>query len=163
MAQYDRLLGGCRRPGDPRDSQYLPERRDEHHVIVCCRNQMYSVPVKTIDRGRLKEDEIASMVLFILSDAPCLPTKPAPVGVLTAEPRSIWARDRQVLLMNEQNKHNIELIEQALILVCLDESLPVSFNARGFEGATPGHHYAGDRVSVSLTQYIRFTILVVRK
>lgn len=40
MAQYYRLLGSCRRPGDPRDSQYLPEPRDDQHVIVCCRNQV---------------------------------------------------------------------------------------------------------------------------
>lgn len=108
---------------------------------------MYCVPVTTIDHGRFSEDEIASLLLYILSDAPCLPTKPPPIGLLTAEPRSIWARDRQVLLQNEQNQHNIELIEQALFLVCLDESLPVSYNARGFVGATESVHYAGSRVS----------------
>ena len=40
MAQYYRLLGSCRRPGDPQDSQYLPEYRSDQHVIVCCRNQV---------------------------------------------------------------------------------------------------------------------------
>lgn len=188
MAQYYRLLGSCRRPGDPRDSQYLPERRDDQHVIVCCRNQvnsaargwewswilnlsliasqMYCVPVKAGDRGRLSEEEIASQLLFILSDAPCLPTKPAPVGLLTAEPRSIWARDRAVLLQNEQNQRNIELIEQALVLICLDESLPVSFNANRFSGATPSVHMCGARVSfihlhssVSVTATICFFLL----
>lgn len=108
---------------------------------------MYCVPVKAGDRGRLSEEEIASQLLFILSDAPCLPTKPAPVGLLTAEPRSIWARDRAVLLQNEQNQRNIELIEQALVLVCLDESLPASFNANRFSGATPSVHMCGARVS----------------
>lgn len=108
---------------------------------------MYCVPVKAGDRGRLSEEEIASQLLFILSDAPCLPTKPPPVGLLTAEPRSIWARDRAVLQQNEQNQRNIELIEQALVLICLDESLPVSFNASGFSGATPSRHMCGARVS----------------
>lgn len=42
MAQYHRLLGSCRRPGDPRDSQYLPETKEDHHVIVTCRNQVNS-------------------------------------------------------------------------------------------------------------------------
>lgn len=110
---------------------------------------MYCVPVKTGERNRYTEDEIASQLLFILSDAPCLPTKPVPIGLLTAEPRSIWARDRLVLLQNEQNQHNIELIEQSLILVCLDESLPASFNAQGFAGATPSVHYAGARVRLN--------------
>lgn len=40
MAQYHRLLGSCRRPGDPRDSQYLPEPKTDQHVIVTCRNQV---------------------------------------------------------------------------------------------------------------------------
>lgn len=115
---------------------------------------MYCVPVKAGDRGRLTEDEIASQLLYILSDAPCLPTRPSPVGLLTAEKRCIWARDRQVLLQHEQNQHNIELIEQSLILVCLDESLPVSYNARGFTGATESVHYAGSRVSIRRTLII---------
>lgn len=110
---------------------------------------MYCVPVKTGERSRFSEDEIASQLLYILSDAPCLPTKPPPIGLLTAEPRSIWARDRQVLLQNEQNQHNIERIEQALVLICLDESLPVSFNANGFAGTTPSVHYAGARVRLN--------------
>lgn len=107
--------------------------------------QMYCVPVKAADRGQLTEDEIASQLLYLLSDAPCLPSKPAPVGLLTAEPRSLWARDRQVLLQEEPNRRTIELIEQALCLICLDESLPTSFNANGFVGATAAGHFSGGR------------------
>lgn len=145
MAQYGRLLGSCRRPGDPRDSQYLPKPRNDQHVIVCCRNQMYCVPVKAGDRGRLTEDEIASQLVYLLSDAPCLPARPVPIGLLTAEARSNWARDRQQLLLDEQNAHNIELIETALCLVCIDESLPISFNANRFAGSTKTGHEANGR------------------
>lgn len=169
MAQYYRLLGSCRRPGHPKDSQFLPAPRDDQHVIVCFRNQvitingvylkrnitkniisrpsnqMYCVPVLAHDRGRLTENEIASQLLFLLSDAPCLPMKPTPIGVLTAEPRSVWAKDRQQLLMFDKNAHNIELIETALCLVCLDESLPISFNANRFSGANVAGHEANGR------------------
>lgn len=108
-------------------------------------HQMYCVPIKAGDRDRLSEDEITSQLLHLLSDAPCLPVKPAPVGLLTAEERHIWARDRQILLQEEHNSRIIELIEQALCLICLDESLPIAFNANGFSGATPSVHYAGHR------------------
>ncbi|XP_031619166.1 choline O-acetyltransferase isoform X3 [Contarinia nasturtii] len=145
MAQYYRLLGSCRRPGDPRDSQYLPEPRNDQHVIVSCRNQMYCVPVKAGDRGRLSEKEIESQLLFILSDAPCVSVKPPPIGLLTAEPRTTWAHDRQSLLQHQQNQRNIELIEQALVLICLDEPIPTSFNGQGFIGATQSIHRAGLR------------------
>lgn len=107
---------------------------------------MYCVPVKAEDRGRLSEREIESQLLFILSDAPCVTVKPPPVGLLTAEPRSVWAHDRQTLLQQEANQRNIELIEQALVLICLDESIPISFNAQGFSGATESVHRAGLRV-----------------
>jgi choline O-acetyltransferase len=75
MAQYYRLLGSCRRPGIERDSQFLPEVRvvaPSHHIIVCCRNQMYCMIVKADQFGRLSEDEIFSQLLYILSDSPCL-------------------------------------------------------------------------------------------
>lgn len=146
MAQYYRLLGSCRRPGDPRDSQYLPEKdRSDQHVIVTCRNQMYCIPVRADDRGRLSEDEIASQLLYILSDAPCLSIKPPPIGILTAEPRSIWARDRVNILQDDSNRRNIELIEESLLLICLDEPLPDHFNARGFNGSHGIGHFAGSR------------------
>lgn len=145
MAQYYRLLGSCRRPGINRDSQYLPEKHDDQHIIVCCRNQMYCVPLKANDRGKLTEDEIASQILFILSDAPCLPAKPPLIGLLTAEPRDKWARDREILLLDDQNQRNIELIEQALILLCLDEPLTDIFNSQGFNGGKFNGHISGTR------------------
>lgn len=148
MAQYYRLLGSCRRAGIERDSQFLPDLRNlasSHHIVVCCRNQMYCVVVKSEQIGRLSEDEIFSQLLYILSDAPCLPKTPPMVGLLTAEPRRVWAKDRATLMLDEQNSRNIELIEQSLILLCLDETLPPSFNARGFIGATPSYHTTNDR------------------
>lgn len=148
MAQYYRLLGSCRRAGIERDSQFLPDLRRvaaTQHIIVCCRNQMYCVLLKSDQIGRLSEDEIFNQLLYILSDAPCLPKTPPMVGLLTAEPRRIWAKDREALLTDAQNSRNIELIEQSLILLCLDETLPPSFNARGFPGATPSCHRTSDR------------------
>ncbi|KAL7729123.1 hypothetical protein ACLKA6_009594 [Drosophila palustris] len=151
MAQYYRLLGSCRRPGVERDSQFLPPRKPstdidaDRHVVVICRNQMYCVVLQASDRGKLSESEIASQILYVLSDAPCLPAKPAPVGLLTAEPRTRWAQDREELQLDERNQRNFELIETALLVLCLDEPLGVNFNARGFSGATPTMHTAGDR------------------
>lgn len=146
MAQYYRLLGSCRRPGLERDSQYLPQRKsDNQHVIITCRNQMYCVVLKAQDRGKLSESEIASQILYVLSDAQCLSAKPPPFGLLTAEPRTRWAEDRATLQLEERNQRNIDLIETALIVLALDEPLPLTFNARGFAGATPSQHFAGAR------------------
>lgn len=44
MAQFYRLLGSCRQPGIPRDTQYLPEvglgGQQDEHIIVIYRNQV---------------------------------------------------------------------------------------------------------------------------
>lgn len=105
---------------------------------------MYCIPVRAGDRGRLSEDELASQLLYILSDAPCLPYTPPQLGVLTAAERTPWAHDRRLLLQDYQNSRNIELIEQALIILCLDEPLSNSFNVRTSMGGNTGHS-AGDR------------------
>lgn len=67
------------------------------------------------------------------------------IGILTAEPRRVWAKDREILLLDDQNCRNIELIEQSLIVLCLDESLPTTFNVVGFAGASQGDHFTSDR------------------
>ncbi|XP_037951758.1 choline O-acetyltransferase-like [Teleopsis dalmanni] len=146
MAQFYRLLGSCRRPGVDRDSQfYTQQKTDDQHVIVMCRNQMYSVILKASDRGKLSESEIASQILYVLSDAPCLPAKPPPVGLLSAEPRTLWAQDRATLQLDERNQRILDLIDTALFVLCLDEPLPLTFNACGFNGAETSVHYACNR------------------
>lgn len=40
---------------------------------------------------------------------------------------------------------NVELIEKALILLCIDEPLPPTFNCRGFRGSPSSHHFSGNR------------------
>ncbi|XP_067619389.1 choline O-acetyltransferase isoform X2 [Eurosta solidaginis] len=147
MAQYYRPLGSCRIPGEQRDSQHLVQRaaKTDEHVIVVCRNQMYCVNVKNSQRGRISMSEIASNILYVLSDAPCLPNQPPMVGLLTAEERTSWAMNRKLLLQDDINQNNFSLIENALCLMCFDEPLPNSFNALTFTGATPTGHMVGDR------------------
>lgn len=113
---------------------------------------MYCIPVLAGDRGKLTEDEIASQVLHVLSEAPCLPVQPPMIGLLTAEPRSLWARDRIVLLQDGNNARNIELIEQALLLIALDESLPSGFNAHGYSGAPSSTHFTNERDETNMAQ-----------
>lgn len=90
----------------------------------------YSVIVFFIaDRGRLSEDEICSQLLYILDDAPCL-SNPPPIGVLTGWKRSLWAEAREDLMKEDRNRRNLELITKSLIVICLDEPPPTSFNCR---------------------------------
>lgn len=149
MAQYYRILGTCRIPGKRGDSQYIPEitENKDEHVIVICRNQMYCLPIKAKDRGTLTEDEICSQLMYILEDAPSL-AETHPVGILTGWKRPLWAEARESLMKNENNKRNLELLEKSLLVVCLDEPLPTSFNGK-FKKSAPGH-MAGGRDDTNL-------------
>ncbi|KAL3280420.1 hypothetical protein HHI36_017902 [Cryptolaemus montrouzieri] len=152
MAQYYRILGSCRIPGKVRDSQYNSPLRSQNelrneHVIVICRSQLYCVPVQATDRGRLSEDELCSQLLHILDDAPCLNNPPA-VGILTGWKRPLWAEARESLSLDERNGRNLDLITKALLVICLDEALPSTFNCRLQRGAKG--HAAGNRDETNL-------------
>lgn len=145
MAQYYRLLSVCRLPGKLKDAQYIPPppkvgEQPPEHVVIICRSQFYCVPVQANDRGRLNEDELCAQLLHILDDAPCL-ASPPPVGLLTGWKRNKWWEAREAILKDERNRRNLELIERSLLIVCLDEPLPTSFNLRsqrGLKGHTTG-------------------------
>ncbi|CAG9860188.1 unnamed protein product [Phyllotreta striolata] len=142
MDQFYRVLGASRLPGKKRDSQYVSPvpKADEQvseHIIVICRSQLYCVAVQAGDRGRLNEDEICSQLLYILDDAPCLSNSP-PIGLLTGWKRTLWAEAREDLMKEEMNRRNLDLITKSLLVVCLDESLPNTFNCR-FQRGGKGH------------------------
>lgn len=44
--------------------------------------------------------------------------------------RSLWADAREDLMKEERNRRNLDLIAKSLLIVCLDEPLPSSFNCR---------------------------------
>lgn len=133
MSQYYRLLGSCRIPGKSVDTQHVSLRgkgnSSSEHIVVICRKQFYCVAVKAEDRGRLNEEELCSQLLHILDDAPCR-SDCVPVGLFTGWKRSSWAEVRTNLRNDVRNRRNMELIETALLVICLDEPLPTSFNCR---------------------------------
>lgn len=63
---------------------------------------MYSLAVEAADRGRLSEDEICAQLLFILNDAPCLLEPSPPIGLLSSQERTQWARDRETLIKSNK-------------------------------------------------------------
>ncbi|CAH3932355.1 unnamed protein product [Pieris brassicae] len=154
MEQFYRLLGVCRVPGVGKDRLSLPipppdPDNCEELVIVACRNYFYAVPVKAPDRGRLSAGEIQAQLLHALVDASAAPAAPR-VGLLTAMNRDDWARAREQLFKDENNRNNLELLNRALCLVCLDESggdrrdCDSDTNAllRAMHGAGTQHHSA---------------------
>ncbi|XP_011302996.1 choline O-acetyltransferase [Fopius arisanus] len=128
MAQHYQILRTYRKPGEMADEHlHLDRSTSGDHIIVAHQNQFYSVPVRASDRGRITEAELMQQLMKII-ETPADPRTP-PVGILTATKRPIWAKARMELLKNERNRHNLELLEQCLCIVCIDDDvLPVTFN-----------------------------------
>ncbi|XP_076243801.1 choline acetyltransferase [Calliopsis andreniformis] len=128
MAQHYQMFRIYRRPGINVDEQVILDRASSgDHIIVAHHNQFYSVPVRASDRGRITESELVQQILTIM-ETKADPRTP-PVGILTTAKRPAWAKAREELLKNEQNRHNLELLERCLCVVCIDDDiLPTTFN-----------------------------------
>ncbi|XP_031763686.2 choline O-acetyltransferase [Galleria mellonella] len=153
MEQFYRLLGVCRIPEMVRDRLELPPKRSdtetEELVVVACRNHFYPIPVKAVDRGRLTPGEIQAQLLHVMVDAAGAPPAPK-VGLLTSMNRDQWAKTREHLIKDENNRMNLELISRSLCILCLDEAggdradTDADTNAmlRAMHGAGTAHHSA---------------------
>ncbi|XP_015588325.1 choline O-acetyltransferase [Cephus cinctus] len=128
MAQHYQVLRIYRRPGKEVDTQIVLDRVSSgNHIIVAHHNQFYSIPVRASDRGRVTEAELTQQILKIM-EIQADPRTP-PVGILTTARRPVWAQAREELLKDDQNRHNIELLERCLCVVCIDDDvLPGTFN-----------------------------------
>ncbi|XP_076763908.1 choline acetyltransferase [Xylocopa sonorina] len=128
MAQHYQMFRVYRRPGVNGDEQVILDRKTSgNHIIVAHHNQFYSVPVRASDRDRITEAELVQQILKIM-ETKADPRTP-PVGILTTMKRPSWAKAREELLKNEQNRHNLELLEKCLCVVCIDDDvLPTTFN-----------------------------------
>ncbi|KAG7211835.1 hypothetical protein KM043_011059 [Ampulex compressa] len=128
MAQHYQMFRMYRRPGVKGDEQIIFDRATSgDHIIVAHHNQFYSVPVRASDRGRITESELVQQLLKIM-DTKADPRTP-PVGILTTAKRPAWAKAREELVKNERNRHNLELLERCLCVVCIDDDiLPTTFN-----------------------------------
>ncbi|XP_043486009.1 choline O-acetyltransferase isoform X1 [Polistes fuscatus] len=128
MAQHYQMFRIYRRPGINVDEQIIFDRATSgDHIIIAHHNQFYSVPVRASDRGRITESELIQQILKIM-ETKASPTTP-PVGILTTGKRPVWAKAREELMKNERNRHNIELLERCMCIVCIDDDiLPGTFN-----------------------------------
>lgn len=122
MVQYLKLLGTCRIPQPARDEVFVAPKGTSKHVIVAYKNEFY---ILNLFNGSqlLTEGELVAQLEKITnsSDPP-----EEPVGVLTSAERTFWAKQRKRLLRDRKNKANLEAIEKAVFVLCLDQPPPHS-------------------------------------
>nr|CAD7443827.1 unnamed protein product [Timema bartmani] len=126
MSQYYRLLTSYRCPGVTRDVivSTTPEGEKEggrttppptgEHIIVSCRHQLYSLPVKTPDLGLMPEDEMTTILLAIMRDASAVPSPPPVVSIYLREERHLGSGQgaaRQERVENHFGRKNLSTLD----------------------------------------------------
>ncbi|KAL3876632.1 hypothetical protein ACJMK2_034449 [Sinanodonta woodiana] len=130
LDQYYRLFSSYRVPGIKKDSlisnstKLMPE---PEHIIVVCMNQFFVLDV-VINFTRMSEDDLFMQLDRITKMANESEEKSAPIGLMTAAPRHIWAATRMQLMEDSTNRDSLDAIERSLFILCLDKALPVSLN-----------------------------------
>nr|XP_033799462.1 choline O-acetyltransferase [Geotrypetes seraphini] len=122
MKQYYGLFSTYRLPGLTKDtlvaqkSSVMPE---PEHVIVACNNQFFVLDV-VINFRRLSEGDLFTQLRKIVRMAENEEERLPPIGLLTSDERTEWAKARTVLMKDSTNRDSLDMIERCMCLVCLD-------------------------------------------
>ncbi|KAF5300454.1 hypothetical protein FQA39_LY02253 [Lamprigera yunnana] len=119
-SQYFKLFRSCRIPGKINDHCHISSDKDTNVIVIHCNNFYYVPIVKT--GNVVDENRIYNQLKLIINDNRQSP----PVGILTTLRREEWWDVRRRLLKNSINEYNLKLIENSLLVICIDE--PVTYN-----------------------------------
>lgn len=122
MNQYLKLLCSCRIPQPVRDDVFVAPKGTSKHVAVAYKNEFYILNVFHGSQP-LSEGELVAQLEKITNSSD--PPEEA-LGVLTGTERTFWAKQRKRLLKDRKNKANLEAIEKAIFVLCLDQPPPPS-------------------------------------
>ncbi|KIP10211.1 hypothetical protein PHLGIDRAFT_66094 [Phlebiopsis gigantea 11061_1 CR5-6] len=125
MDSYKWLFHACRYPVKPSDTARKFDPAKHNHVVFVRKNKFFQVPLATQDGRELTAAELEAQIEKVIALAG--DEKAPPVGALTSENRDVWADARAALLRaSPANAAALEAIESAMIVVCLDDTKPVT-------------------------------------
>lgn len=127
MEQQKFLFSTTRIPGAEQDTVRAPYGHGwdgpspARHVAVFFRGAVFSLDVLSSDGLPHSPDALAAGLRSILADG----VRPAsPVGHLTTKARAEWAASREALRALPGNAEALEVIESALLCLCLEDFAP---------------------------------------
>ncbi|KAI0373868.1 acyltransferase ChoActase/COT/CPT [Pilatotrama ljubarskyi] len=125
MASYEWLFHSCRYPTKPSDTAKKFDPAKHNHVVFVRKNKFYKVPLADASGRELSAAELEAQIEKVIEMAGS--EKAVPVGALTSENRDIWTDARAALLAaSPSNAATLEEIESAIMIVCLDDTKPVT-------------------------------------
>lgn len=159
MSLLKRFFATNRFPGDGKD-RFVTYRPDEsRHILVIRRGHFYIVEALSPDRTPLPAGALQTEFQRIIAAADSAPPLP-PVGLLTADARQVWARQRDLLALDPTNRGNLDRIDRALFVVCLDEDAYPSFEALARAGlyGPKGNRWYDKSFALVIDRDGRFTL-----
>ncbi|KAF9236496.1 acyltransferase ChoActase/COT/CPT [Melanogaster broomeanus] len=125
MESYKWLFHACRYPVKPSDTAAKFDPKTHNHVVFVRKNKFFEVPLVSPEGKELSAAELEVQIERVMKLAG--DEKGLPIGALTAENRDIWTDAREALLAaSPLNIKSLERIESAAIIVCLDDTKPVT-------------------------------------
>ncbi|KAI5122447.1 hypothetical protein M0805_008759 [Coniferiporia weirii] len=124
MASYKWLFNASRYPTKPSDTARKFDAAANNHVVFIRKNKFFEVPLVHGDRA-LSVAELEHQVNRIIAQAGTQPHE-FPLGALTSENRDTWTDVRAHIIKNPANAKSLERIESAAVIICLDDSKPVT-------------------------------------
>lgn len=159
MSLLRRFFSTNRFPGDGADRIVTYRPNESRHVVVIRRGHFYSFEVVSSDRTPLAASALMTQFRRIIEAADAAPSVP-PVGLLTADARQVWARQRDILALNPTSRGNLDRIDRALFLVCLDEGAYPDFEALARAGlhGPKGNRWYDKSFALVIDSEGRFTL-----
>jgi len=125
MDSYKWLFHSSRYPTKPSDTARKFDPKTHNHVVFVRKNKFFEVPLAGPDGRELSAAELEVQVERVIQQAG--ENKGAPIGALTSENRDIWTEAREALIAaSPENAKSLERIESAAVIVCLDDTKPVT-------------------------------------
>eukprot|EP00013_Stygamoeba_regulata_P028141 CAMPEP_0177648390 /NCGR_PEP_ID=MMETSP0447-20121125/10801_1 /TAXON_ID=0 /ORGANISM="Stygamoeba regulata, Strain BSH-02190019" /LENGTH=635 /DNA_ID=CAMNT_0019151025 /DNA_START=8 /DNA_END=1915 /DNA_ORIENTATION=- len=130
MTQYGRLFATARVPRARRD--LLLSFSGTRHIVVLHRDRLYALLVLDDQHRPLYSEQQLEVVFRDLGEyAERLPSVPS-ISALTGDERDRWASVRVALQKHsEQNADSLAVIDSAIFLVCLEDTVPSTITEAG--------------------------------
>ncbi|KAK7035989.1 carn-acyltransf domain-containing protein [Favolaschia claudopus] len=126
MDQYTRLFGTARIPTERGCKMHA--NHESRHIVVLRRGQFYWFDVLDEEnRPLLTEREVIRNLQAIVTDADKTHRSEvarSAIGVLSTENRKEWSRLRATLSHDPNNAPCLDIVDNALFVVCLDDTTP---------------------------------------
>ncbi|KAJ7132997.1 acyltransferase ChoActase/COT/CPT [Mycena filopes] len=125
MDSYKWLFHSSRYPAKPSDTARKFDPATHNHVVFVRKNKFYTVPLAHASGQELSAAELETQIERVIEMAGEVAA--TPVGALTSDNRDHWTDAREALVAaSPVNAASLEAIESAMIVVCLDDSKPVT-------------------------------------